>query len=211
MVQLVKDLATKATELAGILGQGTKQASEQISKSSDFAMNVKGMEMPMHDPRGGMDLFYATASRGADHLQGVALTRFLAIPELKTSMLTSKEKFCKISQDFNATLDSLCVCKFGVVPQGPISVTNILQQYKNVTGTEFTPTQLLEIGERIFNLQRLFNLREANLTPDADTVQPRFLEKNPSLAKEVRRYYRNRGWDRSGVPKPETLNRLGIA
>ncbi len=210
MIQLIKDIATKATELAVVLGQGTKKAAEQISNSVDYAMNVKGMEMPMHDPRGGMDLFYATSSRGADHLQGVALTRFLAIPELKTSMLTSKEKFCKISQDFNATLDSLCMCKFGVVPQGPISVTNILKQYKNVTGIELTPTQLLEIGERIFNLQRLFNLREANLTPEADMVQPRFLEKNPNLAKEVRRYYRGRGWDRSGVPKPETLKRLKL-
>ena len=102
------------------------------------------------------------------------------------------------------------MCKFGVVPQGPITVTQILQQYKNVTGTESSPTHLLEIGERIFDLQRLFNLREANLIPEDDTVQPRFLEKNPNLAKEVRRYYRARQWDRNGVPKSETLKRLGL-
>lgn len=210
MTQLIKDIATKASELAVVLGQGTKKAAEHIPNSSDYAMNVKGMEIPMHDPRGGMDLFYATASRGADHLQGVALTKFLGIPEFKLSMLTSNEKFCKISQDFNATLDSLCICKFGVVPQGPMTVTQILQQFKNVTGTDLSPEQLLEIGERIFNLQRLFNLREAKLTPEDDNLQPRFLEKNPTLAKEVRRYYRARKWDRDGVPKAETLKRLGL-
>lgn len=211
MIQLIKEIANKHTELAVILGQGTKVAAIHIPNSSEYAMNVKGMETPMHDPRGGMDLFYATASRGADHLQGVALTRFLAIPELKTSMLTSKEKFCKISQDYNATLDSLCMCKFGVVPQGPISVTGILKQYTNVTGISLKPDQLLEIGERIFNLQRQFNLRETNLGPEEDTVKPRFLEKNPHLEKEVRRYYRARGWDRNGVPKTETLKHLNIA
>ncbi len=211
MIQLVKDIATKATELAVVLGQGTKKAAEEIPNTVDYAMNVKGMEIPMHDPRGGMDLFYATASRGADHLQGVALTRFLSIPEFGTSMLTSIEKFCKISQDYMITLDSLCMCKFGAVPQGPITVTEILKQYKNVTGIELTPEQLLEIGERIFNLQRLFNLREANLTPDDDTVKPRFLEKNPDLDKIIRRYYRGRGWDKSGIPKKETLDRLGLS
>ena len=211
MIQLIKDIATKGTELAVVLGQGTKKAAENFSNSKDYAMNAKGMEMPMHDPRGGMDLFYATSSRGADHLQGVALTRFLAIPELKTSMLTTKEKFCKISQDFNAALDSLVMCKFGVVPQGPISVTQLLQQFTNVTGIALDANQLLEYGERIFTLQRLFNLREANLTPEDDMVPPRFLEKNPELPKEVRRYYRARKWDQNGVPKEDLLKQLGLA
>lgn len=211
MMNLLKDIVTKGSELAVVAGQGTKIAAEQIPNSSNYAMHVKGMETPMHDPRGGMDLFYSTASRGADHLQGVALTRFLGIPEFSTNMLTSKEKFCKVSQDFNATLDSFCLCKFGVVPQGPISVTQVLNQYKNITGIHLTPTQLLQIGERIFTLQRLFNLREANLTPEDDTVKPRFLEKNPKLDKEIRRYYRARKWDRNGIPKPDLLNDLGLS
>jgi aldehyde:ferredoxin oxidoreductase len=211
MIQLIKDMAHQATEVAVILSKGTNKAANEIPGSSEFALGVKNMEIPLHDPRNGMDLFYATASRGADHLQGIALTRFLAIPELKTSMMTPKEKFCKISQDFNAILDSACVCKFGIAPQGPISVTQLLQQLKNVLGVEMNPEQLLEIGERIFNLQRLFNLREANLTPEDDTVKPRFLEKNPGLAKEVRRYYRARKWDKNGIPKSEVLNRLGLS
>ncbi|MHA1265316.1 MAG: aldehyde ferredoxin oxidoreductase family protein [Candidatus Helarchaeota archaeon] len=211
MKQLIQEIATKESELAVILGQGTKVAAKHLSGTEEYAMNVKGLEIPMHDPRGGMDLFYATASRGADHLQGVALTKFLAIPELNLNLLTSKAKFCKVSQDYNATLDSLCVCKFGVVPQGPISVTDILKQFKNVTGNHLTPAQLLEIGERIFNLQRLFNLKEAALTVEDDTVPSRFLKKNPTLPKEIRRYYRVRGWTRDGIPKPETLQRLNLA
>jgi len=210
MIELIKAMAHQSTELAVILSQGTKKASEQIPGSSDFACNVKNMEIPLHDPRLGMDLFYATASRGADHLQGVALTRLLAIPELKTSMITPKEKFCKISQDYNAFLDSLCICKFGVVPQGPISVSQMLQQLYNVTGLSMSPETLLETGERIFTLQRLFNLREAKLTFKDDIVPTRFLEKNPALPKEVRRYYRYRKWDRNGIPKPELLQRLGL-
>jgi aldehyde:ferredoxin oxidoreductase len=71
--------------------------------------------------------------------------------------------------------------------------------------------QLLEYGERVFNLQRLFNLREANLTPKEDMVPPRFLEKNPELSKEVRRYYRARKWDQNGVPKEDILKQLGLA
>jgi len=211
MIQLIKDIATKNTELAVVLGQGTRKTAEKIPNSKDYAMNVKGMEMPMHDPRGGMDLFYATASRGADHLQGVALTRFLSIPELKINIFTTKETFCKISQDFNAALDSLVMCKFGVVPQGPISVTQILQQFTNITNVPLEVNQLLEYGERIFNLERLFNLREANLTPQDDMVPPRFLEKNPELPKEVKHYYRARKWDQNGVPKAEILKHLGLA
>lgn len=210
MIQLIKDIATKGTELAVVLGQGTKKAAEQLPNTKDYAMNAKGMEFPMHDPRGGMDLFYATASRGADHLQGVALTRFLAIPELKTSIMTTKEKFCKISQDFNAVLDSIVMCKFGVVPQGPITVTELLQQFTNVTGVPLDVDQLLEYGERIFTLQRLFNLREAKLTPEDDTVPPRMLEKNPELPKEVRRYYRARKWDQNGIPKEDLLKQLAL-
>ncbi|MFX1297251.1 MAG: aldehyde ferredoxin oxidoreductase family protein [Promethearchaeota archaeon] len=211
MIKLIKDMAYQATELAVILSQGTQKASKQIPGSSDFALSIKNMEIPLHDPRNGMDLFYATASRGADHLQGIALTRFLAIPELKISVLTPKEKFCKISQDFNVALDSLCVCKFGIVPQGPISVIQLLQQLKNVTGINLEPNQFLKIGERIFTLQRLFNLREANLTLEDDMLKQRFLEKNPNLAKEIRRYYRARKWDRKGIPKPETLSQLGLS
>jgi len=210
MIQLIKDIATKGTELAVVLGQGTKKAAEQFPNTKDYAMNAKGMEFPMHDPRGGMDLFYATSSRGADHLQGVALTRFLSIPELKTSIITTKEKFCKISQDFNAALDSIVMCKFGVVPQGPITVTQLLQQFTNVTGVALNTDQLLEYGERIFTLERLFNLREAKLTPEDDTVPPRHLEKNPELPKEVRRYYRARKWDQNGVPKEDLLKQLGL-
>ncbi|MDD1776785.1 MAG: aldehyde ferredoxin oxidoreductase family protein [Candidatus Helarchaeota archaeon] len=211
MIQLIKDIATKGTELAVVLGQGTKKAADQLPNTKDYAMNAKGMEFPMHDPRGGMDLFYATASRGADHLQGVALTRFLSIPELKTSIMTTKEKFCKISQDFNAVLDSIVMCKFGVVPQGPITVTELLQQFTNVTGVALNVDQLLEYGERIFTLQRLFNLREAKLKAEDDTVPPRMLEKNPELLKEVRRYYRARKWDQNGVPKEDLLKQLELS
>jgi len=211
MLQLIKDIAHQSTELTMILSQGTKKAAGKIPNSSAFACNVKNMETPLHDPRIGNDLFYATGSRGADHLQGVALTRFLAIPEFGTSLLTSKVRFAIISQNFNVFLDSLCLCKFGVVPQGFMSVTDVLHQLKNVTGIQLKPKEVLEIGERIFNLQRLFSLREVNLTPEDDTVAPRFLKKNPNLPKEVRRYYKARGWDKNGVPKTETLNRLGIS
>ena len=86
----------------------------------------------------------------------------------------------KINQDWNAVLDSMCFCKFGIAPQGPIDVADVAKYFNNVVGpdSEYKTSDLLLVGERIFTVHRLFGIREKGLTPEDDMVQPRFLEKN---------------------------------
>ncbi|MHA1310397.1 MAG: aldehyde ferredoxin oxidoreductase family protein [Candidatus Helarchaeota archaeon] len=213
MKQLLTEMCELSTETGKLLAKGVKRISEEIPDSKEFAFHVKGMEIPMHDPRTGMDLAYGTASRGACHLQAQMLTKMLPLPDLGIKFLTSKAEFIKINQDWNAVLDSLCLCKFGVAPQGPIDIVDVPQYLNLAIGPEkdFTVKDLLTIGERIFNIHRLFGIREKNLTPEDDTVQNRFLEKNPSYNVELREYYRKRSWDRNGVPTNELLTKLNLS
>ena len=213
MKQLVNELCDQSTKMGKLLSKGVAKISKEIPNSKDFAFNVKGLEMPMHDPRTGMDLAYGTSSRGACHLQGQTLTKMLPLPELNIQFLTSKAEYMKIQQDWNAILDSLCICKFGIQPQGPIDVKNIPEYLNLVLGPKekYTIVRLMTIGERIFNLHRLFGIREKGLTEEDDKVQSRFLEKNKQYNVELREYYRKRNWDRSGTPTKELLTRLALS
>ncbi|MHA1268315.1 MAG: aldehyde ferredoxin oxidoreductase family protein [Candidatus Helarchaeota archaeon] len=212
MKQLLKEICECSSEMGKLLSKGVARISEQIPNSKDFAFHVKSLEIPMHDPRTGMDLAYSTSSRGACHLQGQTLVKLMPIPELGIKFLTSKAEYIKISQDWNAILDSICFCKFGVAPQGPINVSDI-PEYLNMAidpSVKYTANDLLVIGERIFNLHRLFGIREKSLSSKDDVVQPRFLKKNPRFNIELREYYRKRNWDRSGIPTENLKNKLNL-
>ncbi|MBD3229171.1 MAG: aldehyde ferredoxin oxidoreductase [Candidatus Lokiarchaeota archaeon] len=212
MKRLLDEICEQSTERSKLLSKGVARISQEIPNSEDFAFHVKGMEMPMHDPRTGMDLAYGTASRGADHLQGQTLTKMLPLPALNITILTSKAEYLKIQQDWNAILDSACFCKFGIEPQGPIDVVCVPEYLNLAIGSEkeYTIERLMTIGERIFNLHRLFGIREKTITTDDDKVQPRFLKKNPRYDSELREYYRKRNWDRNGIPKKSLLTTLNL-
>jgi len=211
MISLLKQIAEKQG-FGSILANGSLNTAEKIGKNAkEFAMHVKGLEIPQHDPRLGMDLAYATSSRGADHLQGQPhFTRFMPIKEFGQEITTSKAHIIKTHQDWNVIVDSLVLCKFGVAPQGFMTVTDIVDILNAITGTDYIALELRMLGEKIFTLQRLYGIREAGLSRKDDTIQARFLEKNKNFDEELEAYYRRRNWDINGIPTDRLLMKLDL-
>jgi len=212
-----------------LLGEGSRIASQKLGQGSyRFAIHVKGMELPCHDPRAyeSLAIMYATANRGADHLSGLSycLERGLTVPELGyTSILDrfvteGKAEMVIKMQNFMSVMDSLIMCKFHF--QCGVTYTHISQILSAVTGIDWTVEKLQEVGERIYNLKRLFNVREGISRKD-DTIPQRILTKHttesgakdhvPDLERMLDEYYQIRGWNQEGIPTRETLNRLGLS
>lgn len=183
-------------------------------------MTVKGQEFPAYDPRAiqGMGLAYATANRGACHLRGYTVaSEVFGIPEKTDPLLTEgKAALAKAFQDATAAVDSSGLCLFTTFAWG---LDNIAPQIDAACAGEWTVEKLAELGERIWNLEREFNLA-AGLTAADDTLPKRMLEegantgpakgKTNNLAAMLPEYYELRGWTPDGVPTPETRRRLGL-
>ena len=209
--ELLIKISKKEEGLGSLLSQGVKKAAEKIPNSKDFAMNVKGMEIPMHDPRiSSMGLAYATSTRGACHLQAQTSLKLMPIKEFKLTMSASAAQYIKIVQDWNQVLDSLCMCKFGIYPQGPIVASQVANYYNLVTGRELGPNGLRRIGEKAFNIERLFNIREAGVSRKVDTIQDRFLKEYKAFNEDLEMYYRRRTWTQEGIPRRSMLEKRGI-
>ena len=199
------------------LGRGSKDfaASEGCPEKS---IQVKGLELPSYDPRGvkGLGFSYATSNRGGCHTRA-----YLVAPEILRKpkaidpyTLAGKAGHTKIFQDRFAAVDSLVVCKFAFFGAGEDEYANILSA---VTGVDYTSEDFMRVGERIWNVERLYNIREG-FSKDDDTLPERFFvdEVNgrvidrEEFLKTLDEYYRMRGWDENGVPVERTLKRLGI-
>jgi aldehyde:ferredoxin oxidoreductase len=213
-------LTEQIGEQAGIgarLGSGAKRFAESEGHP-EAAMQVKGLELPAYDPRGvkGLGFSYAMANRGGCHTRA-----YLVAPEILRKpkaidpyTLAGKAGHTKIFQDRFAAVDSLVICKFAFFGVGEEEYANILSA---VTGVTFTSEDLMRVGERIWNLERLYNLREGFTRAD-DVLPERFFEE-PANGRIIDRaeflrtrseYYRMRGWDDYGVPTERTLKRLGL-
>jgi aldehyde:ferredoxin oxidoreductase len=182
-------------------------------------MEVKGLELAGYDPRGlkGMALGYATSPRGGCHERGYNTGEtFGNPPGIDRYSYEGKGQLVKATQDTVAIKDSLGFC---VLSSAGTSLDDLADLFSAATGIEFTGETLLEAGERINNLERLFNLREGFSAAD-DTLPNRFLSK-PALGTDgiehtvdlrrlLKDYYEARGWDLEGKPLPETLIRLGL-
>ncbi|MHA1784570.1 MAG: aldehyde ferredoxin oxidoreductase family protein [Candidatus Helarchaeota archaeon] len=210
----IKELILKISSKEGIgalLSEGVKKASEKIPNSKEYAMNVKGMEIPMHDPRiGSMGLAYATATRGACHLQAQTAMKLLPMKEFKLTMSASAAQYIKINQDWNQVLDSLVMCKFGIYPQGPISISQVAKYYQLVTGRELGPNGLRRIGEKAFNYERLYDIREGGISSKDDTLNKRYLDSYKTFQEDLEMYYRRRNWTQEGIPRKGILKKRGI-
>lgn len=238
--------------IGDLLAEGTKRAAEKIGNGADaYAMHVKGLEIPEQEPRvsKGFGLGHAVANRGADHLYGLpaidlggnfetARKIFPAeiIDELmesynekyKADMLIYGEHFCALSDAFG-------VCKFTTTEEYSLLPSDFLPGLK-ILGYDLDETSLLKIGERIVNLERLFNVREGFDRKD-DNLPRRFTteempiyanERDPETGKTILgkqigsaivqdldamldRYYHLRNWDEMGKPKPEKLQELNLS
>ncbi len=235
--QAILELTEKVGRREGfgaLLAEGSWRAAQSIGGGSeDFALHVKGMEPPVNDPRGlhGWGLGYAVASRGGDHMRAAPMVEFGSMPPEQVEALfgtkeaanrfspAGKGKLVKWYEEMRAIQDALGMCKF-VVRGKTASPEGIAGIYNQVTGLDIDGASLLKAGERIVNLERMFNVREGIGRKD-DTLPKRFLEETltagPSkghtvdLEPMLDEYYSMRGWDvRTGIPKAEKLRELGI-
>ena len=202
------------------LGLGSKRLCEKYGHP-DLSMTVKGQEFPAYDPRAiqGMGLAYATSNRGACHLRGYTVSaEVMGVPEkIDPHATDGKAELVKAFQDATAIVDSTGLCVFTTFAW---SLDDIAPQVAAACGEDWTSEAMLEAGERIWNLEREFNLA-AGLVGADDTLPPRLLKEaaktGPAkglvnkLDEMLPQYYEVRGWDRQGVPKEATRQRLGLA
>ena len=194
------------------LGLGSKRLCEKYGHP-ELAMVAKGQEFAGYDGRSlqGMGLGYATSNRGACHLKhdtfGV---------DMADAGTTGKAEACRSSQDFVAMVDSTGLCLFTTAVWG---VGDYGKMINAACPGEWPEQRLLQTGERIWNLERLFNLK-AGLTRKDDTLPPRML-KDPvpsgfakggvvELDVMMPQYYQLRGWDKNGVPTAQKSKSLGL-
>ncbi|MHC1703341.1 MAG: aldehyde ferredoxin oxidoreductase family protein [Tenuifilaceae bacterium] len=213
------ELAGKAEGFGKLLGMGSLRLATKFGHP-ELAMQVKGLEMPAYDPRGfyGMSLALSTSNRGGCHLKGyLVATEALATPfEINRFSKEGKPGLTKLYQDLIATIDSMGVCIFTSFALNPIHYANMMSA---ITGVQINSTDLLKIGERIWNLERLYNIREG-LTRKDDSLPPRLTTESFSsghskgivvdLDPLLDSYYKLRGWTKEGVPTVEKLKELDL-
>jgi len=185
----------------------------------ELSMSVKGLEMPAYDPRGakGIGLTYATANRGGCHVTGYTISpEILGIPEKIDPLTTEgKAKWSKTFQDFTCVVNSTVNCLFVTFALDAKDYAELLSA---VTGWSLTEDDVMKIGERIYNLERVI-INELGFDGKDDTLPQRLLKeampegaaKGQVVELEVMKeeYYKLRGWV-NGKPTPEKLKELEI-
>lgn len=220
IARLIEDIAYRRGKAPDILAEGVKTAAEKLGRNSeDFAVHVKGLEIPGYDPRGvfGMGLAYATSDRGACHQRAWTVKAELWDPSLERFSFENKAAIVKDVQDERSAFFSLVLCDFA-----PISESNCVDMWNLATGFNHTVESYLLAGERIWNLIRLFNLREGMKLSD-DNLPIRLFKdsftKGPAkgivlteedFQKSLKEYYSLRGWNEKGIPTLKKLKELGL-
>ncbi|MBM3293702.1 MAG: aldehyde ferredoxin oxidoreductase family protein [Candidatus Aminicenantes bacterium] len=201
------------------LALGSKRLAVKHGRP-ELAMQVKGMEIPAYDPRGaqGMALSYATSNRGGCHMRAYMIApEILGHPVFLDRFSTAgKAELVALFQDVSAVVDSAVLCRF---LQFAVGISTFAEILRTVTGLDWSEEELMRVGRRIYTLERLFNIRAGFGRAD-DALPPRFLNEELQTGSSRRRrvglepmlddYYAVRGWDRNGVPRPQTLAELGL-
>jgi aldehyde:ferredoxin oxidoreductase len=237
--------------IGDVLAEGTRRAAEAIGGGAEeCAMQVKGLELPRQEPRfsKGFGLGHATSNRGADHLYGLPAldlggnweaARRIFPSEILEQLMDPEDETYKpdmliYGEHYSAITDALGICKFSTIEEYSLLPDDVAKGLQ-AQGMEITGQGLLEIGERIVNLERLYNVREGLSRAD-DHLPRRFTEPLPLLTSEtdpatgetrlgaqfmvgklfdfeamLDRYYRLRGWNTQGQPTEATLERLGLS
>ncbi len=226
-IKAMEKLVSRDGKLGDLLADGVKRAAEKLGKGSEkFAMEIKGLEPPAYDIRGlkGMALAEAVSVRGACHLTGG-----IYAPELTGSFwkLTNIDRLSsewkgyevKLGEDFMSVYDTLGMCKFS---RSIFWIEGLLDGVKAVTGEDFGVDWLMEIGERVYNLDKLFNIREGfgrkddhlpyrvTHDPISNGITKGAYVKEKELQHMLDEYYLVRGWSKDGVPTKMKLFELGL-
>lgn len=214
---------TKRMGMREGLGNKLAEGSYRLTESygvPELSMSVKKQELPAYDPRAiqGQGLQYATSNRGGCHVRGYLISpEILGLPEkLDRFSIEGKATWVKIFQDLTAFIDASGLCLFTSFAMGGDDYAAMI----NATiGTEWTADDILLAGERIWNIERLFNLK-AGIDPKQDTLPKRLLEdpipEGPSkgnvarLSELLPDYYSQRGWGNDGIPTEERKTLLGL-
>lgn len=216
--QLLEDMAYRR-DLGADMAEGSLRLATKYGRP-DLSMSVKGLEMPAYDPRGmqGQGLLYATSNRGACHMRGNMLgLEVLGLPKMIDRFQTQgKSSYVTLHQNSAAAIDSLVICKFTNMG---VAEEYFARTLTAITGVNFATGDLIRVGERVYNLERLYNNREGFTRAD-DTLPPRLLSEpvaeGPSqgwvnkLDPMLTEYYRTRGWDQNGVPTRGKLAELEL-
>lgn len=225
LAAMLKDIAARRG-VGNLLAEGVRAAAAQIGGGTDyFAIHVKGLELPAWGPRGvpAMGLAYMTADRGGCHQRAFPIL-YEAGGETwrgqtyERLALEGKAQLLAEIQNRLAGLDTLITCDFA---RYAIADATYLKLLAAATGWQLSLDDLYRLGERIWNLTRLFNLK-AGLTKADEDLPPRFKEEplpdgpaaghrftQADIERLLADYYAVRGWDENGVPRPETLVALG--
>ncbi len=229
LLYMVEKMATRGG-FGWILGEGSYRLADRYGHP-ELSMTVKKQELPNYDPRGvkGQGLAFITNNRGADHCRAevncseIFETKMLGYwsPEKDIDRFATegKAEMAKHYQDYCAwAYDSLGYCYFLFMDVPEQDVADLLE---SATGVDFGGIEALnKIGEKIFTMERVFNMK-AGITGKDDTLPRRFLkEPMPEGAskgqvfeqdKLLPKYYEIRGWDKNGIPSKEKLEELGLS
>ncbi|MCP4422487.1 MAG: aldehyde ferredoxin oxidoreductase family protein [Chloroflexi bacterium] len=218
LLGLIRDTAYR-NGIGDEMAEGSYRMANNYG-APELSMSVKKLELPAYDPRGmqGQGLVFATGNRGACHETGNMLgPEVLSLPRLIDRFATQgKAGIVSVHQNSAAVIDSLVYCKFANMAVAEEFFARVLTA---VTGEHFTADDLMMVGERVWTLERLYNLREG-FTKEDDTLPARLLNEpvaeGPSegftvkLDPMLKEYYAFRGWDKDGVPTEAKLKELGL-
>lgn len=227
MIEAVGQIARREG-VGEILADGVRAAAARLGPEAEaFAVHVKGMEMPYHDPRAFVSMApsYATAVRGACHLEGLSYWAGYGVrwpgwyePETYDPHdSTGQGKVAVDFQNYVGVYNPLGLCKF--IIKSTITPGNIAELVNAALGWDWTAADVVDTGERLFNLKRLIDLR-LGVTAADDTLPRRLLAEPrpsggaagvlPDLPAMLEEYYRVRGWDADGTPGAERLAALNV-
>ena len=218
LIEWTKRMGDPESELAWLMSSGSARLCEHYGHP-EISMSVKKQEMPAYDARAiqGIGITYATSNRGGCHVRGYMISpEVLGLPEqLDRTVTTDKAFWAKTFQDLTAVIDSMGHCLFTSFAMGAPEYMALLNA---ATGTNWTVEEVLNIGDRIYNIERMFN-KAAGMKPEDDRLPKRLLQEpitnGPSegmvsqLPLTLPQYYEARGWV-DAFPTDETLKKLGL-
>ncbi len=211
--------------IGDLLANGVRFVAQELGgETYKFALEVKGLELPLHDPRAlaSLAVAYATYSRGACHRNCSHYLEWTPMPELgfekalHRHATERKGVAAAVMQDYGGLFNSLKLCQFIL---RAVTVQEVVECLNYVTGWDMGIAEFLRAGERASNLKRLYNVR-LGMTRKEDTLPHRILHEAlpeggaanylPNLDAMLDEYYEHREWTNSGIPTREKLAALGL-